>query len=67
MLNEHFKAGKIHAFGGSNWTKERLVAANVYAPGGDVSLGIGGTFTGAFVGEHVLVWQGATIEAASVL
>ena len=34
---------------------------------GDVSLGIGGTFTGAFVGEHVLVWQGATIEAASVL
>jgi len=47
--------------------KRSTVAANVYAPGGDVSLGMNGTFTGAFVGEHVLVWPGATIEAASAL
>ena len=47
--------------------KRSTVAANVYAPGGDISLGIGGTYTGAFVGESVLVWQGATIEAANAL
>ena len=47
--------------------KRSTVAANVYAPGGDVWLGIGGTYTGAFVGERVLVWQNATIEAANAL
>ena len=47
--------------------KRSTVAANVYAPGGDVSLGINGTYTGAFVGENVLVWPGATIEALSAL
>jgi len=31
VLNEHHKAGKIHAFGGSNWCHERIAAANVYA------------------------------------
>jgi aryl-alcohol dehydrogenase-like predicted oxidoreductase len=30
-LNEHLRAGRIHAFGGSNWTPERLTAANAYA------------------------------------
>lgn len=30
-LNEHLKAGKIRAFGGSNWSHERLQAANDYA------------------------------------
>jgi hypothetical protein len=54
-------------FGAFKALRRSTVAANVYAPGGDVSLGIGGTFTGAFVGEHVLVWQNATIEAASAL
>jgi aryl-alcohol dehydrogenase-like predicted oxidoreductase len=31
ILNEHQKAGKIHAFGGSNWSHERLQEANEYA------------------------------------
>jgi aryl-alcohol dehydrogenase-like predicted oxidoreductase len=31
VLNEHLRAGKIHAFGGSNWTHERIQAANDYA------------------------------------
>jgi aryl-alcohol dehydrogenase-like predicted oxidoreductase len=31
VLNEHHKAGRIHAFGGSNWTHERVKAANDYA------------------------------------
>ena len=31
ILNEHLRAGKIHAFGGSNWTHERIQAANEYA------------------------------------
>lgn len=31
ILNEHLQAGKIHAFGGSNWSHERLQAANDYA------------------------------------
>jgi len=31
VLNEHKKAGRIRAFGGSNWTTERLSAANEYA------------------------------------
>lgn len=31
ILNEHKRAGKINAFGGSNWSVERLQAANAYA------------------------------------
>lgn len=30
-LNEHHAAGRIHAFGGSNWTHQRLAEANAYA------------------------------------
>ena len=30
-LNEHYRAGRIRAFGGSNWTPERLDEANAYA------------------------------------
>jgi aryl-alcohol dehydrogenase-like predicted oxidoreductase len=31
VLNEHYRAGKIRAFGGSNWTHERIQEANDYA------------------------------------
>ncbi|MCM8709945.1 aldo/keto reductase [Clostridium sp. SYSU_GA19001] len=31
ILNEHYRAGKIRAFGGSNWTHERIQEANDYA------------------------------------
>lgn len=31
ILNEHQQAGRIRAFGGSNWTHERIQAANHYA------------------------------------
>jgi 1-deoxyxylulose-5-phosphate synthase len=30
-LNEHHRSGRIRAFGGSNWTTDRLAEANVYA------------------------------------
>ena len=30
-LNEHIEAGRIHAIGVSNWTHERIEAANAYA------------------------------------
>lgn len=30
-LNEHLRAGKIRAFGGSNWSHARIAAANAYA------------------------------------
>ena len=30
-LNEHLRGGKIRAFGGSNWTHERIAEANAYA------------------------------------
>lgn len=30
-LNEHHRAGRIRAFGGSNWSPERLAEANAYA------------------------------------
>ena len=30
-LHEHRAAGRIHAYGGSNWTVERLQEANIYA------------------------------------
>lgn len=30
-LNEHLAAGRIHAFGGSNWTHQRISQANEYA------------------------------------
>lgn len=31
VLNEHKKAGRIRAFGGSNWSVDRLIAAHEYA------------------------------------
>lgn len=31
ILNEHLAAGRIRAFGGSNWTHQRLAGANSYA------------------------------------
>lgn len=31
ILNEHQQAGRIHAFGGSNWSHERIREANEYA------------------------------------
>jgi aryl-alcohol dehydrogenase-like predicted oxidoreductase len=31
VLNDHLKAGRIRAFGGSNWTPARLQEANAYA------------------------------------
>ncbi len=31
VLNEHKQAGRIHAFGGSNWNYQRLAEANAYA------------------------------------
>jgi predicted dehydrogenase/diketogulonate reductase-like aldo/keto reductase len=31
VLNEHVKAGRIRAFGGSNWSIERVKRANAYA------------------------------------
>jgi aryl-alcohol dehydrogenase-like predicted oxidoreductase len=31
VLNEHLQGGRIHAFGGSNWTHQRLREANEYA------------------------------------
>ena len=30
-LNEHRQAGRLHAFGASNWSHERIEAANAYA------------------------------------
>jgi aryl-alcohol dehydrogenase-like predicted oxidoreductase len=30
-LNEHLQAGKLHAFGVSNWSHQRIEAANAYA------------------------------------
>jgi aryl-alcohol dehydrogenase-like predicted oxidoreductase len=30
-LNEHYRAGRIRAFGGSNWTTKRIDEANAYA------------------------------------
>jgi aryl-alcohol dehydrogenase-like predicted oxidoreductase len=31
VLNEHLAAGRIHAFGGSNWSHRRIAEANEYA------------------------------------
>jgi predicted dehydrogenase/aryl-alcohol dehydrogenase-like predicted oxidoreductase len=31
VLNEHLRAGRIRAFGGSNWSIERVAAGNAYA------------------------------------
>jgi len=31
VLNEHLAAGRIKAFGGSNWTAKRIAGANAYA------------------------------------
>jgi hypothetical protein len=47
--------------------RRSTVSATVYAPGGNVQLGMNGRYTGAFVGERVLIWPLARIEAASAL
>lgn len=31
ILNEHQRAGRLHAFGASNWSHQRIEAANTYA------------------------------------
>ncbi len=31
VLNEHLRAGRIHSFGGSNWSLQRVAEANEYA------------------------------------
>lgn len=31
VLNEHYQAGRIRLFGGSNWTVDRIESANAYA------------------------------------
>jgi aryl-alcohol dehydrogenase-like predicted oxidoreductase len=33
ILNQHCRDGRVRAFGGSNWTPERIEAANAYAEG----------------------------------
>jgi aryl-alcohol dehydrogenase-like predicted oxidoreductase len=35
-LNEHHRAGRVRAFGGSNWTTKRLEEANAYASAQDL-------------------------------
>ena len=35
-LNEHYRSGRIRAFGGSNWTTSRLAEANTYARAHDL-------------------------------
>ena len=37
-LNEHLQAGRLHAFGASNWTHDRIEAANVYARANGLTL-----------------------------
>ncbi len=37
VLNEHQQAGRIKVFGGSNWSKERIQAANTYAEANGLS------------------------------
>lgn len=36
VLNEYHKAGKIGAFGASNWTHQRIAEANAYAKAHDL-------------------------------
>jgi len=36
VLNEHMAAGRIHAFGGSNWSYTRVQEANAYAAAHDL-------------------------------
>jgi aryl-alcohol dehydrogenase-like predicted oxidoreductase len=36
-LNRHLRAGDISAFGGSNWSPERITEANAYAAGHDLT------------------------------
>jgi aryl-alcohol dehydrogenase-like predicted oxidoreductase len=37
VLNEHLQAGRIHAFGGSNWSHDRIQEANEYAKAHDLA------------------------------
>ena len=52
--------------GGWRWAAPRFSFV-LRSPGGNVQLGMNGDYTGAFVGERVLVWPLARIEGASAL
>jgi aryl-alcohol dehydrogenase-like predicted oxidoreductase len=58
VLNEHHAAGRIRAFGGSNWTHERLQEANEYAAKHNLVPFVASSPQFSLAEQHQAPWRG---------
>ena len=58
ILNEHAAAGRIHAFGGSNWTVARIEEANEYADRKGLRPFVASSSNLSLAVRHVEPWPG---------
>ena len=58
VLNEHLSEGRIGAFGGSNWTPERLREANAYARENDLTPFVASSPNLSLAEQAVEPWPG---------
>ncbi|MEM7348407.1 MAG: aldo/keto reductase, partial [Chloroflexota bacterium] len=56
VLNEHQQAGRIRVFGASNWSQERIQAANAYAEANNLSPFIASSPQFSLAVQHVPPW-----------
>ena len=55
-LNEHQQAGRIHAFGASNWSHQRIEAANAYAKANDLQSFVASSPQYSLAESHTEPW-----------
>ena len=55
-LNEHQQAGRIHAFGASNWSHQRMEAANTYAKANDLQSFVASSPQYSLAESHTEPW-----------
>jgi aryl-alcohol dehydrogenase-like predicted oxidoreductase len=58
VLNEHHAAGRIRAFGGSNWSHQRLEEANAYAAKHDLVPFVASSPQLSLAEQHQAPWKG---------
>ena len=58
ILNEHLKAGRIRAFGGSNWSHERIAQANEYARKKDLTPFVASSPNLSLAVQRQAPWEG---------
>jgi aryl-alcohol dehydrogenase-like predicted oxidoreductase len=58
VLNEHLRTGKIRAFGGSNWSHERIAEANAYAAERDLVPFVASSPNFSLADQKQAPWEG---------